>query len=217
MDGDPVAERGESAVKRDLPGANGSSIAIISDRPLATEALVLLLRSLGSNAGIFGREREGERARCLLLSAHTVDAAGRLVDGFGLVENSTPVVLLAGDTGMVGTCSPGRYAPTAWLPPDATPSDLGNAPAIDLQSTPTGRLTTADSLCALTRHKHAVLLALAEGATPSEIACSLAISTHTVRTHLANAMRKLGVSSRTEAVAAVFRAARTPAPKAMAR
>lgn len=214
MDGS-VAER---AVKRGLPSANGSSVAIIADRPLAAEALMLMLRSLGSNASIFGSGREAERARCFLLTAHTVDAAGRLVDGFRLVENRTPIVLLAGDSGRGWDVLARQVRARTWLPPDATPGELANALAIDVQSTPTAHVTVGDTLGALTRRERAVVLALTEGATATanEVANSLAISAHTVRTHLANAMRKLGVSSRTEAVSAVRRA-RTPAKKAMAR
>ncbi len=52
----------------------------------------------------------------------------------------------------------------------------------------------------LTRRERLVLRSLAEGLAPDEIAGRLAISGHTVRTHLQNLYRKLGLHSRLEVV-----------------
>jgi len=49
-----------------------------------------------------------------------------------------------------------------------------------------------------------VLRALANGLSTDAIARQLAVSTSTVRKHLENTYRKLGVSSRTAALARVF-------------
>lgn len=58
---------------------------------------------------------------------------------------------------------------------------------------------------ALTPTERRVVDLLAEGPTNREIAERLFISSRTVETHLANAFRKLGVSSRTELAAAIAR------------
>ncbi len=57
----------------------------------------------------------------------------------------------------------------------------------------------------LTRREHEVLVLLGEGLRGSEIAARLVISPKTVATHAENIRRKLGVSTRAEAVAAAYR------------
>ena len=51
----------------------------------------------------------------------------------------------------------------------------------------------------LTEREFDVLDALVRGATTGEIARELTISTHTVRTHIQNLLRKLNVSTRAKA------------------
>jgi DNA-binding CsgD family transcriptional regulator len=62
------------------------------------------------------------------------------------------------------------------------------------------RLPTAShrELASLTRSERAVVALVAEGLTNPEVAEQLYLSRHTVKRHLANAMGKLGVSSRRE-------------------
>lgn len=60
--------------------------------------------------------------------------------------------------------------------------------------------TEREALVRLTAREQAVLGELAAGATNEEIGEALAISVHTVRHHLKNAYRKLGVESRSQAV-----------------
>jgi DNA-binding NarL/FixJ family response regulator len=57
----------------------------------------------------------------------------------------------------------------------------------------------------LSRREHEILLLLAEGKTEIEIAVDLVLSPKTVATHIQNTLRKLGVHSRTQAVAAAYR------------
>jgi DNA-binding CsgD family transcriptional regulator len=56
---------------------------------------------------------------------------------------------------------------------------------------------------ALTRREHEVVTLVAEGLTNAEIACRLWISPGTVRKHLENVFAKLGVHTRTAAVARI--------------
>lgn len=58
---------------------------------------------------------------------------------------------------------------------------------------------------ALTRREVEVLRLVANGKTSEEIAGDLRISKVTVKWHIGNAMRKLGASSRAEAVATAMR------------
>jgi DNA-binding NarL/FixJ family response regulator len=57
----------------------------------------------------------------------------------------------------------------------------------------------------LSRREREILLLLAEGRTELEIAAVLVLSPKTVATHIQNVLRKLGVHSRTQAVAAAYR------------
>jgi DNA-binding NarL/FixJ family response regulator len=57
----------------------------------------------------------------------------------------------------------------------------------------------------LSRREHEILLLLAEGKSEAEIAAALVLSPKTVATHIQNTLRKLGVHSRTQAVAAAYR------------
>jgi DNA-binding CsgD family transcriptional regulator len=63
---------------------------------------------------------------------------------------------------------------------------------------------------ALTRRELSVLRLVAHGLGNKEIASELGISTHTVKYHLASLLTKLGVHSRTEAVALGLRKGLVP-------
>jgi DNA-binding NarL/FixJ family response regulator len=66
-------------------------------------------------------------------------------------------------------------------------------------------VVTASELKALTSRERSVLRLLADGRTSDEIGTALAIAPDTVRAHVRNAMRKLGVETRTQAVAEALR------------
>jgi DNA-binding NarL/FixJ family response regulator len=63
----------------------------------------------------------------------------------------------------------------------------------------------AHRLAGLTRRERQVLALLADGADNDDIARALVISPQTARSHVQNALRKLGVHSRLEAMAFVTR------------
>ena len=68
----------------------------------------------------------------------------------------------------------------------------------------------ATGLGALTGRERAALILLAQGRSNREIAAELVISEHTVRNHVTSVLRKLQVSSRTQAALAAVRAGLLP-------
>jgi len=66
-------------------------------------------------------------------------------------------------------------------------------------------VVTASELKALTSRERGVLRLLADGQSSDEIGAALSIAPDTVRAHVRNAMRKLGVETRTQAVAEALR------------
>jgi DNA-binding CsgD family transcriptional regulator len=67
------------------------------------------------------------------------------------------------------------------------------------------RMPAEEMAASLSRREHQILSMLADGASGSEIAEALVLSPDTVRTHIRNAMSKLGASSRAQAVAIALR------------
>jgi DNA-binding NarL/FixJ family response regulator len=72
----------------------------------------------------------------------------------------------------------------------------------EMRMTTSDRTSHADDL---SRREREILLLLAEGKSELEIAAALVLSPKTVATHIQNVLRKLGVHSRTQAVAAAYR------------
>ncbi len=68
-------------------------------------------------------------------------------------------------------------------------------------------VVTAPELKALTSRERSVLRLLADGQGSEAIGRTLSIAPDTVRAHVRNAMRKLGVETRTQAVAEALRRA----------
>jgi DNA-binding NarL/FixJ family response regulator len=85
-----------------------------------------------------------------------------------------------------------------------------------LQSLPEGGIGMRPVRSRLTPREWEVLDLLSEGKGTAEIADQLVVSLETVRSHIKNTMRKLGVSSRKEAVALAERL-RDPASRSAAR
>src|ERR1043166_9005155 len=156
-------------------------VAVLSRDPMRKKRLLQWLRDAGHDQ-----------------AADISDASVVLSDGLD-VETAVPVVAL----GMNGD----EYA--ARLPRDASSGQIDAA----LRAVAVGLFVTAsgdagfgesrehDEAPLLTPREIEVLGAVWEGLTNKEIARRLDISQHTVKFHIEALMRKLGVSSRAEAVA----------------
>ncbi len=128
-----------------------------------------------------------------------------LIDGVVAAAGTLPTVALGMDSETY----------QARLPSDASPEQIDaalRAVAVGLSVTIADELAHGfeaahedDERTLLTPREVEVLTAVSNGLTNKEIARELAISRHTVKFHLESLMRKLGVSTRAEAVSKSMR------------
>ena len=160
----------------------GIRVQIVASTPARVSASARLVASLGHAVVADGSEAE------VILADHVAPPPG------------IPAVAIgAGFTGHEG-----------WLPDDPSSEQIDaalRAVAAGLRVQPAtttarafGAAEESRSAILLTARETEVLKAVSLGSSNKEIARELAISLHTVKFHLESLMRKLGVSSRTQAV-----------------
>ena len=147
-----------------------------------TPAFGLLPRGDGPKVIVLTRGHEGDA----LLPVAAAGAAGCIGHDIGV-----------GDLcGLVADAGDGRFV--------VNPMRLGAALRRAASGAPASEVT-ADPID-LTLREREILALLSEGLDNDAIATRLHLSTHTVRTHVANILRKLGVRSRAEAARVALRA-----------
>jgi DNA-binding NarL/FixJ family response regulator len=104
-----------------------------------------------------------------------------------------------------------RLGASAYVRKLVDPRDLGSVLRLAVEETVASQpealqeqAEADDAVAALTASELAVLRALARGLVNKEIAADLAIAPQTVKFHLTNVYRKLGVANRTEAIRFAF-------------
>lgn len=146
----------------------------------------------------------GEAAEQLADAAHLLEAAGAPPEA-ARVRLDLAAVLR--DAGRHERADDQLAAAVLVLERLGASADLARATTLQrAPADPAGRSTAARRGAALTRRQRQVLVLVAEGLSDRDIAERLCLSEHTVHRHVANAFQRLGVSTRTAAVAHAIRA-----------
>jgi len=200
---------------------NTPTIIVAEDHPMFRAALVLTLKRLMPEAVLMEaashEELEQALARCSDVRLVLLDL--RMPGAHGL----SSLVFLRGEYPEVSVAiiSGGAYAETigrahqlgaaAFIPKSASIDTIAQAlscvirgerwfPEHDAGAGPTSRSLLQDQLTTLTPQQFRVLKYLADGMLNKQIADSLHVSEGTVRAHVTAILRKLRVSTRTQAV-----------------
>ena len=215
-----VAERRRSPPTTGRPAASITAL-IAAESPLAAARVEALLRGRPALEVVVSAPRELARrldehpGAIVVLALESAETA-RALDLIGGVPSVEAVVLLAADPSAAWTAQARRSGVRAVLRADTTADEL--ATAIDavraklvvlhpeaLKSSRAARAPQTKGPVALTPREQEILEALAEGLSNRLIAGRLAISSQTVKFHVAAILAKLGAGSRTEAVTFALR------------
>lgn len=201
-DDHPLVRRGLAEALAEIVGAPGDIVEVGSlagaEQALAdrgADLLLLDLRMPGMNglAGLEALRARHPSVPVLVVSAtedpaiiHQVMSLG----ASGFLPKSSPV-------GAIGEAVAAILAGDLWLPdaPAAPAAELGGEVAGDFAA-----IAPGDPELDLTPQQRRVLALLTDGKPNKQIAFELAVTEATVKAHLSQIFRKLGVHSRTQAV-----------------
>lgn len=225
-----AAELGHAALRRTPASATTARLAALElvSRAAAqlgdtdsVEAAAVELEKVAGAAGTPALRAAAlvARARVLRLSGNVADAAEKLVDAAHLLETagSPPeaararieLAAVLRDDGRHDRADAQLAAAVQVLEGVGAGADLARAAALrEAPAGPAGRPSAMNrrGVADLTRRQRQVLALVADGLSDRDIAERLCLSEHTVHRHVANAFQRLGVSTRTAAVAHAIRA-----------
>jgi two-component system nitrate/nitrite response regulator NarL len=154
--------------------------AVREERPAAVLLDVILPGATGYEICRELRDEHGPELPIVFVTGERTEAADKVVG-----------ILVGGDDYIVKPFDPDELI--------ARVRRLIGRPPSETRSTPRG-----DSVSQLTRRESEVLRLLAQGLSAADIARELVISSNTVATHIQRILGKLGVHSRTQAVALAY-------------
>ena len=204
-DDHPLVRRAlAESLDRVLKGAEIAEVGSLGEATAAldrgdTDLLLLDLQMPGMNglASLSGLRSAYPAVPILVVSANEDPLIMREVIEFGasgFLPKSTPV-------GEIGAAVAAILAGGIWLPEAASAAYLDDSES-DL----------AAGIAELTPQQRRVLMLLTEGKPNKQIAFELAVTEATVKAHLSQIFRKLGVKSRTQAVISARRLTRADQP-----
>ena len=215
-----VAER-----RRSPPSAGGTAspitVLIAASSALGAARVESILRGrpgldvIASAPRELARRLDEHPGAIVVLALEPVETA-RARDALRARPSVEAVVVLATDPSGAWTAQARRSGVRAVLRADATADELATAidgvraklvvlPPEALKSSAAARASQPKGPAALTPREHEILEMLAEGLSNRLIAGRLAISSQTVKFHVAAILAKLGAGSRTEAVTFALR------------
>jgi DNA-binding NarL/FixJ family response regulator len=161
-----------------------AALAAVEDDEPALAVIAVELPGLNGLGLLQALQERFDRLAVILISSKHVDPVARAAG-----------LMLGADDYLVKPLDPAELAARIRRSLRRSDRSVGKGPTSD-------RTSHADDL---SRREREILLLLAEGKSELEIAAALVLSPKTVATHIQNVLRKLGVHSRTQAVAAAYR------------
>jgi two-component system nitrate/nitrite response regulator NarL len=174
-----VLERAGFAT-REVSTGQAAISSVREERPAGVLLDVILPGATGYEICRELKDEHGPELPIVFVTGERTDAADKVVG-----------ILVGGDDYIVKPFDPDELIARVRRLIDRTPSQT--------RSTPRG-----DSLAQLTRRESEILRLLVQGLSADEIARELVISSNTVATHIQRILGKLGVHSRTQAVALAY-------------
>lgn len=208
----------------EAPDGDSLRVVFADDHRLVREALAPFIHRLATTVQLDEASTvdeavslldNGNRCDLILLDLNMPGMNG--FDGFNRLHSiapDTPIAILSGSVDPSDVSQALAHGAAGYIPKTTAGSTLVNALQIvlagevyvppALMSAQTNRGARESRSVPLADRQMDVLRALAEGLTNKEIARRLGIAEITVKVHLQSIYRKLGVSNRTEALAAAL-------------
>lgn len=187
------------------------NIYLIDGHPLIREAMAIQIRRLAPTSSI---HEAGSLAQFAALSAHhgspdLIVTELELTDSSGLgsisllksLHSHCPLIIFTNVSAPLLEDAALKAGADIYIQKTASTNDISSALRALVAGDTTVETQSGDSTKKLSRRQKELMLMLNQGFSNRDIAAQMDISEHTVKVHLWRLFRKLGVNSRTQALA----------------